>query len=49
MLLLGTEFYFAYASLTDILLVFVPIVLGAGFIIKSAFEKHKDRNAKTEF
>ena len=48
-LLLGTEFYFAYSSLTDILLVFVPVVVGAGLVIKSAFEKHKDRNAKTEF
>ena len=48
-LLLGTEFYFAYSSLTDILLVLVPVVFGAGLIIKSGFEKHKDKNAKAEF
>ena len=27
-LVLGTELYFAYASLTDILLVFVPVIVG---------------------
>ena len=27
----------------------VPVVFGAGLIIKSAFEKHKDRNVKAEF
>ena len=40
-LLLGTEFYFAYSSLTDILLVLVPVVFGAGLIIKGTFEKDK--------
>ena len=40
-LILGTELYFAYSSLTDILLVFVPIVAGCGLIIRSTFEKKK--------
>ncbi|WP_026658219.1 hypothetical protein [Butyrivibrio sp. AC2005] len=48
-LLLGTEFYFAYSSLTDILLVFVPVVVGAGLVIKSAFERHKHKMNKYEF
>ncbi|SHN48592.1 hypothetical protein SAMN02745247_00095 [Butyrivibrio hungatei DSM 14810] len=38
-LMLGTEIYFSYVSLIDVLLVFVPIVLGAGLIIKCALEK----------
>ena len=44
-LVLGTELYFAYASLTDILLVFVPVIVGTGLIIKSAFEKNRKENA----
>ncbi|WP_026498116.1 hypothetical protein [Butyrivibrio sp. WCD2001] len=48
-LILGTDLYFAYSSLTDILLVFVPIVVGTGLIIKSAFEKHNKKANKYEF
>lgn len=44
-LVLGTELYFAYASLTDILLVFVPVIVGTGLIIKSAFEKNRKERA----
>ena len=44
-LILGTELYFVYSSLTDILLVFVPIVVGAGLIIKGALEKHSKKKA----
>ncbi len=38
-LILGTNLTFAYASLIDLLLVFVPIVLGAGMLIKDAWDK----------
>ena len=48
-LVLGTELYFVYSSLTDILLVFVPVVVGAGLIIKSAFEKHHKKANKYEY
>lgn len=48
-LLLGTEFYFAYSSLTDILLVLVPVVIGAGLIIKGAIEKHQKKASKYEY
>ncbi len=48
-LILGTELRFVYASLTDILLVFVPVVFGAGLIIKGSFEKHKNRVNKYEY
>lgn len=41
-LILGTEFYFSYVTLTDVLLVFVPVVAGAGLIIQSFFTKKKD-------
>lgn len=44
-LMLGTNLYFAYASLVDILLVFVPIVAGAGLIIKSALERSAKKKA----
>ena len=44
-LMLGTTLYFAYASLVDILLVFVPIVAGAGLIIKSALERSAKKKA----
>ena len=40
-LILGTELYFDYSSLTDILLVFVPVVIGTGLILQSAFHKKK--------
>lgn len=40
-LIFGTELYFAYSSLTDILLVFVPVVIGTGLILQSAFHKKK--------
>ena len=45
-LVLGTELYFAYSSLTDILLVFIPVVIGAGLIIKSAFERRNNKKAE---
>lgn len=48
-LVLGTELYFAYSSLTDVLLVFVPVVIGAGLIIKSAFEKHSKKKTELEY
>jgi len=38
-LILGTELYFAYTSLVDILLVLVPVVVGIGLIIKGSFHK----------
>ena len=44
-LILGTELYFVYSSLTDVLLVFVPIVVGTGLIIKGVFEKHTKKKA----
>ena len=44
-LILGTELYFEYSSLTDILLVFVPIVVGTGLIIRGAFQKHNKKSA----
>lgn len=40
-LLLGTSLYFEYTHLVDLLLVFVPIVVGTGLIIKSAFERKR--------
>ncbi len=48
-LVLGTELYFAYASLTDVLLVFVPVVVGAGLIIKSTIEKHHKKDNKYDY
>ena len=48
-LILGTELYFAYASLTDILLGLVPVIVGTGLIIKSAFERHKHKANKYEY
>ena len=44
-LILGTELYFDYSSLTDILLALVPVVVGAGLVIKGAFEKHSKKKA----
>lgn len=38
-LILGTDIYFAYTSLLNVLLVFVPIIIGVGLVIKSAVEK----------
>ena len=46
-LILGTTLHFAYATLTDLLLVFVPIVLGTGLVIKDAFDRK--RIEKTEY
>lgn len=40
-LLLGLQFYFAYSSLVDVLLVLIPVIVGTGLIIKSAFHKRK--------
>lgn len=40
-LILGTSLYFAYSSLVDILLVFIPVIVGTGLILKSAFHKRK--------
>ena len=48
-LVLGTELYFAYSSLTDVLLVFVPVVIGTGLIIKSALERHHKKDSKYEY
>ena len=48
-LVLGTELYFAYSSLTDILLVFVPVVIGTVLIIKSALERHNKKDNKYEY
>ena len=48
-LVLGTELHFAYSSLTDILLVLVPVVVGTGLIIKSALERHKNKMNKYEY
>ena len=48
-LVLGTELYFAYSSLTDVLLVFVPVVIGTGLIIKSALERHNKKDNKYEY
>ncbi len=48
-LVLGTELYFAYSSLTDVLLVFVPVVIGTGLIIKSALERHHKKENKYEY
>ena len=44
-LILGTELYFVYSSLTDILLVFVPIVVGTGLIIRGVFQKRSKKSA----
>ena len=38
-IILGTELHLAYATLVDVLLVFVPIVVGIGLIIRSKFAK----------
>lgn len=40
-LILGTQLYFGYVTLIDILLVFVPIILGTGLLIKTTFDKKK--------
>jgi hypothetical protein len=48
-LVLGTELYFAYSSLTDVLLVFVPVVIGTGLIIKGALERHHKKEDKYEY
>ena len=48
-LVLGTDLYLAYASLTDILLVFVPVVVGTGLIIKAAFEKQNNKRDRYEY
>ncbi len=42
-LLLGTSLYFAYTSLTNVLLVLVPSIIGLGLIIKGVL---KERAAK---
>lgn len=41
-LIMGTKLYFAYVTLTDILLVIVPVVLGTGLILQSVFHKRKE-------
>ncbi len=40
-LVLGTDLYFAYSSLTDILLVLVPVIIGTGLIIKATIAGRK--------
>lgn len=48
-IIIGTELYLAYSSLTDILLVLVPVILGTGLIIKSAFEKRSGDVEKSQY
>lgn len=43
-LLLGTNLTFGYASLIDILLAFVPIVVGIGILFKDARDKSNKSN-----
>ncbi len=40
-LILGTSFYFAHVTLIDVFLVFVPIIIGIGLIIKDSLENRK--------
>lgn len=37
-----------YKGLIDILLVFVPVIVGTGLIIKSAFEKHGKKSYEND-
>ncbi len=37
-LLLGTELYLEYSSLSDILLVLAPVIIGVGLVIKGKIE-----------
>jgi hypothetical protein len=41
-LILGTELRFSYVTLVDLLLVFVPIVVGTGLLLGSVFTKKKE-------
>ena len=45
-LILGTQLYFTSVSLTDVLLVFVPTIVGTGLLIRSAFEGKKNKGAE---
>ena len=40
-IILGTELHLAYTTLVDVLLVFIPIVVGVGLIIRSKFKKNE--------
>ena len=37
-LILGTQLYFTSVTLTDVLLVFIPTIVGTGILIRTAFE-----------
>lgn len=45
-LLLGTQLYFTSVTLTDILLVFIPTIVGAGLIIRSNFEGKNSKDSE---
>ena len=45
-LILGTQLYFTSVSLTDVLLVFIPTIVGTGLLIRSAFEGKKNKGAE---
>ena len=44
-LLLGTSLYFAYTSLTNVLLVLVPSIIGLGLIIKGSLEERAAKHS----
>ena len=45
-LILGTQLYFTSVSLVDVLLVFIPTIVGTGLIIRSALEGKKNTDDK---
>ncbi|MBO4679962.1 MAG: hypothetical protein J5626_09845 [Lachnospiraceae bacterium] len=45
-LILGTQLYFTSVSLTDVLLVFIPTIVGTGLLIRSAFEGKKKKGTE---
>ena len=42
-LILGTRLHFAYMSLVDLLLVFIPIIIGLGIVIREFIVERKDK------
>ena len=42
-LLLGTHLYFVYTSLLDILLVFIPVIIGTGLLVREFVAKIEKR------
>ena len=40
-IILGTELYFAYLTLVDLLLIFVPAIIGIALIIKDIIDNKK--------